>query len=38
MGVLDHIANLARNKYQVFSIVWDDDKFNNLKNMEANIF
>jgi len=32
MSTLDHIANMARNKYQVFSIVWDDDKFNDLKN------
>lgn len=35
MGVLDHIANLTRNKYQVFSIVWDDNKFNDLKNQEG---
>lgn len=33
MGVLDHIANLTRNKYQVFSIVWDEAKYDNLKNL-----
>ncbi len=32
MNTLDHIANLTRNRYQVFSIVWDNDKFNDLKN------
>ena len=33
IGVLDHIANLTRNKYQVFSIVWDEVKYNDLKKL-----
>ena len=35
MDTLDHIANLTRNKYQVFSIIWDDDKFNKLKEQNG---
>ena len=35
MGVLDHITNLTRNKYQLFSIVWDVGKYNNLKKLEG---
>lgn len=35
MGTLDHIHNLTRNKYQVFGIVWDNYKFNDLKKQEG---
>lgn len=34
MGTLDHIHNLTRNKYQVFGIVWDNDKFTDLKKQQ----
>ena len=33
MNTLDHIANLTRNKYQVFSIIWDGGKYDNLKKL-----
>ena len=33
--ILSHNANLARNKYQVLSVILDDEKFNELKNQEG---
>lgn len=35
IGVLDHTANLARNHYNVLSVVLDDDKFDDLKKQEG---
>ena len=31
MGVLSHIGNLTRNRIKSMSIVWDEDKYNDLK-------
>ena len=35
MGVLSHIGNLTRNRIHSMSIVYDEDKYNNLKNLEG---
>ena len=32
-NVLDHIANLTRNRYSVFHVVWDEDKYEKLKEL-----
>ena len=34
-GVLSHVANLTRNNISSMSIVWDGDKYNNLKNLNG---
>ncbi|MGN1154235.1 MAG: PEP/pyruvate-binding domain-containing protein [Candidatus Gastranaerophilaceae bacterium] len=34
-GVLSHCANLTRNKFSSMSVIWDEDKFNDLKNQEG---
>ena len=33
--ILDHTANLVRNHYKVLSVVFDDDKFDDLKKQEG---
>ena len=35
MGVLSHIGNLTRNRIHSMSIIWDEDKYDNLKNLEG---
>ena len=35
IGILDHIANLVRNHYNVLSVVLDYDKFDDLKKQEG---
>ncbi len=34
-GLLNHIANLSRNRYSVVSIVLDEDKFKSLKSQDG---
>ena len=34
-GVLSHVANLTRNRISAMSIIWDEDKYNNLKDLEG---
>lgn len=34
-GVLSHVANLARNRISAMSIIWDEDKYNNLKELNG---
>ena len=35
MDVLSHAANLIRNRIPAMSIIWDENKFNDLKNNEG---
>ena len=35
MGLLSHAANLTRNRISVMSVIWDEDKYNKLKNKEG---
>jgi hypothetical protein len=34
-GVLSHCANLTRNRISAISIIWDEDKFNDLKKQKG---